>query len=236
MGGRLRSSAALLAGVACLFTFVATAGATSMLDFGVLAPNAGAISYSGGSGPLVGTGITVGSVTGLPGGTPLACTGCVLNFSTGGLSGYTANSWTFGGGDTTTITVTGAVPGAGISDSSTVLLEGQFGNVTVLSVAGAFQIAGAAFVDTKNQTLLDFFHLPGGVYNGNFNISFLANGLPPGGFSSFMVLSGDILNTPSAVPEPSTAMLLAPGLLLGLVYLARPRRSVSSSSIDPFGG
>jgi len=198
----------------------ATAHADMMLDFGIVTPTTGSISYAGGAAPLVGLGIDVDIVTGLPSGTSAACVGCVLNFITGNLTASTATSWDFGGSPTSSITLVGTVPMAGIT-TPTVLLTGQFGSAAVNKFGGTFKIAGASFDDTKDADLLTYFGLPSGPYAGNFNISFLATGSPPGWFTSTTVLSGDVVNTP--VPETSSTVLLGVALA-GIAYLARRQR------------
>ena len=47
----------------------ATAHADTLLDFGIITPTTGSISYAGGGAPLVGLGIDVDIVTSLPSGT-----------------------------------------------------------------------------------------------------------------------------------------------------------------------
>jgi len=214
-------------GIAALFVVRSQAHAVSMLDFGVIAPTTGSISYAGGMNPLVGTNIQVDNIVGLPGGTTLTCVGCVLNFTTGNLTGTTGTTWDFGGGPATSITVTGtAVDSLNNVIASGALLTGGFGMATVTNFANTFKIAGASFTDVKDPNLLAFFGLPTGIpYNGNFNISFMGTGTPPGAFASSTVLSGDIVNTPT--PEPGTMLLLGSGLA-GFGYLARRRRRQAS--------
>src|SRR5437016_14338246 len=58
----------------------------------------GTISYNGSStGPMVGTNISVDTVTGFPG-PPLTCGGCLLNFKTGNFTGFTHATWNFAAG------------------------------------------------------------------------------------------------------------------------------------------
>jgi hypothetical protein len=203
----------------------APAWADPQLDFGVVAPTPGTISYLGGANPLVGTNIEVDNVAGI-GGTPannnvvLAVTGGLMNFTTGNLTGSTATTWSFGGGPLTTITITGGIPALLIPDGTT-LLSGTFGVATVTDLGGSFKIAGSSFADTKNETLASYYGMGGFPgWNGHFNISFETNATAPSAFTSVELFSGDVVNTP--VPEPATMLLLGSGLI-GLAGFARKK-------------
>ncbi len=205
------------------FVLVGTAQAAS-LDFGVIAPTTGSLSYAGGASPLIGSGIDVDEVVGL--GTPSninvvsTCALCQLDFTTGNSTG----GWTFGAGGT--ITITGGIdfPDAtpDIATGST-LLSGTFDGAQIVDIGGGifeFQIAGASFTDTKHPDLLDFYGLPEIGYLGRLNISFSTTANSGDAFSTSTLYSGDIVNQP--VPVPAAVWLFATGLI-GLVAVARRR-------------
>lgn len=202
--------------------FPVVAGAASTLDFNIVSPTAGTISFSGGTDPLIGSGITVDNVVGLD--TPSnnnvlsLCTSCTLDFETGGSTG----GWNFGAGGS--ITLTGGIdfPGAtpDIADG-TILLSGSFGNATIIDLGSGlfqFQIVGGAFTDTKDPDLVAFYGLPNIDYNGNFNISFQTSANMGDAFTSDQVLGGDVVNQP--VPVPAAVWLFGAGLI-GLIGVAR---------------
>lgn len=209
--------------------------ALPVIDFGMVAPTPGTVTYAGGVAPLMGTNIEADNVVGLS--TPLHdsvlsnCVACVINFTTGNLSGYNAatSTWTFNGGGNIQI-----VGGVDFSDNTTLndiasgstLLSGTFNNASVIKLpTGYFQffIAGGSFTDSKHPDLLAYYGLPANVpYEGGFNLSFAAApGGGPGGFSSTMLLSGDVSNTP--VPLPGALWLLGSGLA-GIGAFARRRK------------
>jgi hypothetical protein len=209
-----RMGSVLVLAMACVFLAFTPAQAI-LIDFGVIAPTAGSISYDGVGGPLVGVNIEIDNVvaTGFP--IPLVITDGVLNFTTGNLTGTTASQWNFGGGLASSIVIHGNIPEIGLFDAD--LMWGHFGSANVFAIGNTYKIAGSSFFDWKNEVLLDYYGYSGYPnWKGNFNISFDADGLPPAGFSSSSLYSGDVTNNP--VPEPVTMLLVGSGLLgLGLI-------------------
>jgi len=253
---------ACVVGIGLAFTVTGPAWA-AVLDFGMIAPTSGTISYSGGGTPLVGTDIEVDEVTGL-GGTPLNnnvtydIIGGDLDFTTGGFVSTVFSVSSFGSGGT--ITLVGGVnvdttgdlddlvlTAADLNDPGDLSIRTLFSGtwtspVLVINISGTSKIFGAAFVDVKDDDLVALFGYPGSglTWTGAINLSFAtsSSATPPTGFSTSpncstssppcgTVLSGDITNEPSVIPEPASASLMLLGLgLLGGVGGRRKRLSL----------
>lgn len=217
-----------------LLLFVAPAQAAIYLDFNIDAthPSGASISYTTAGGPLVGTNISVDSVTGfntpLNNGSTYFLTNALLSFTTGNFISYTpsvpyvGNIWTFGSGGTITVT-----------DSTKTWLSGNYVGAAVIQSSSGFAVVISSFDDNKDKALTDYYGLfPINsnpiAFKGDMNLSFNLNLLNATDhtFTSAGVLSGDIKNTPQPgtwVPIPPTVWLLGAGLV-GLVGLRRKFR------------
>lgn len=212
------------------------AQADGIIDFGMESLTSGVISYDGIGGPLVGTDIQVDNVIGIDtpfhAGIPsLEISGGLLNFATGNFdgAGTSPSSWNFlPGGE---ITLTGSInfPGSlGAIDAT--WLKGSFQGASVIEFGSSYKFAVAVFTDNKLCPIIGYYYgdtIPDDTtFLGGFNLSFIAEGVPPGAFTSTTLLSGDLTNTP--VPVPASVLLLGSGLL-GLVGVPRLRRRIKKS-------
>jgi len=221
-------------------SMVASAAHATFLDFVIQPPSdSGSIGFNG-SDPLAANSIKVVNIIGIDtpsqSGAISLCQDCTLSFATGVFIGYAANTWDFGPGGS--ISVYGGVDLTGDGDtndagdiaSGSLLLSGSFNAARVLGLNGgnySFQIAGGDFFDSKHIALLDYYGLPTtGGYQGNLNLSFLAQLNPDGDSQTADFInvpngigSGDIINQP-IVPVPAAAWLFGTGLI-GMTVIAR---------------
>ncbi|MGB8993132.1 MAG: hypothetical protein WCD80_13845 [Desulfobaccales bacterium] len=227
----LMTMAFLMLSLGSAYGFSVVVPTDDPLDFGVESPTTGTIDYGFTSATqLVGTDIQVDNIVGV--GTPqhpgvtLVITGGLLNFTSAGGAGFSfdANHWNWASSGP--ITITGGIADLGIADG-TLLMSGTFQNVTVNKVWDQFLVTTSVFIDTKNETLVDYFYHGAIVpsWTGAFNISFAVDQAPdPGGFFiSNPVVSGNVWNTPESIipiPLPPSVWLLGSGLL-GLLGLRR---------------
>ncbi len=191
--------------------------------------NAGLISYAGGDAPLVGSNLSVSSVTGLStalhpnGALTLDSTGS-LNFTTGNYtSSPTTNEIDFNSGGS--ISITGGIAALGIAPGTT-LLTGSFTGDSFVKSLGTndLDVQGGAFINVVNPTLAAYFGLPVGstVYSGGLATLFEAPSTANGGFASVDLSSGSVSTAP--VPEPTTFAVFAIMAGGGLLYAQRRAR------------
>lgn len=189
----------------------------------------GLVSYDGTLGqPIVGTDIQFQTITGI--GTPinsgvtLSCLGCLLDFTTGGVTAEGPSEWVALGGGT--LTITGAIPALGLA-AGTTLVSGSFLNaplnptVTAAGTSGEFTGFGE---DTKHQTLAEFFGLGEDFVFLATEIALTTTRIDTsdGSFSA-TPNNSDFNNAAVGVTAPASMLLmLLGGFLLGSVgYLSR---------------
>lgn len=187
----------------------------AQINFNIVAPTTGSISYNGTGGALIGTNIDVDNVVGLS--TPAnanvtsTCLTCTLNFTSGLNTSAGGGTWQFGSGGS--ISITGGVDfsvGSDIPVGST-LLTGTFSSATV-SDTGVFEVTFGSFTDVKHAGLLSYYGMPSGNYDGSLTILFSAVGGPGNAITSTSLFGGSIANV-AAVPVPAAAWLFGSGLL-----------------------
>ena len=191
--------------ILCFLVSASAYADTVIIDMGTgLAPSGGVIQLSGGN--ATGTDIPIDSlsVAGAPTGNGVYdLSGSALSSDSNGAASLDFNT------SANTVTITGGVPGLGITDNSTVLLTGSFTSFTV-TPNGIF---GATRPDTKSALLLAALGLPANTQFEYFGFSL--TGLQTG-TDTYTAISTDFKNT-ATVPDPGSGALLAiGGLLLGL--------------------
>lgn len=245
MTSQKRTMIGLVMAVGALAVGTSTARANATLDFslGVTGAGGGTLSYAGGTAPLVGTNIPIGSVTGT--GTSndgtLATTGscagsrACLSFSIGPGSG-SGGSYSFGPSAGSFFRITGGISSLGLPDT-TVLLDAT--GVTVLAnPVNSFTSVQFAFAvipnvpDTKNATLVSHFFgstVPTWTFFGN-----VSGGCAPSTTgcvtsTSFSIVPTSVdINNSAAVPEPMSVLLLG-STMVGIATILRRRKKNSAN-------
>ena len=211
-------------GLSLLFAFWGAAAQACKLDLNVSSATCqGSAGYSGGSTPLVASGLGVASITGID--SPLNpnqvlnLTGGQLNFTTGAFRGTAGGTgWDFAKGGS--VSVTGAIPSLGIAAGS-VLLEGSFTDTTSVRPQDAsdLKVLGATSLNVVNPQLASYL----GLSTGSTAASLLsdivhAQGTPGASFASDCSTSDQQVT--SQVAEPGMIVLYA-STLLGLTAWGR---------------
>jgi hypothetical protein len=192
-----------------------------IIDF--LGGGGGIINYGGGASPLTGTDLPINAVYGIPPGqsSQVPVIGGELNFTTGAfltaidLPGDPFLSFFSTGGS---VSITGAVPAAGISTDS-LLLEGSFVSPPTFTHGGIGigVLSGTLGISFLNQSIVDLFGFgsqpnigPGVLVESLFNISFDSTNFgPTTGFSG----TQNFVNVKAVVPQPVPLILVGSGLV-----------------------
>ena len=202
--------------VAAVVLMAGSAHAATVIDFSTgLAGEGGTISWDGTN--LIGSNIPIGAVTIV--GAPTGSGVYLVSGTASGSGGSGFGSLDFNTGQDF-ITISGCIGGLGVgTDSgSCVPVELMDGSFTSWSNNG-HGLSGAFGIDTKNAELLAAINWPADLPWEFFGVSLTTDTMSPDG-TPYSVVSTDIKNT--AIPEPTTMMLLGTGLLAA--FRARRRQ------------
>lgn len=213
-------------GLSLLFAFWGAAAQACTLDLNLSSATCqGSAGYTGGSTPLVASGLGVASITRTD--TPLSLhpaldlTGGQLNFTTGAFRGTAGGTgWDFAKGGS--VSVTGAIPSLGIAAGS-VLLEGSFTGTTGVRPQDAsdLKVLGATSLNVVNPQLASYLGLSTGS-TASWRLSDIlhAQGTPGASFASDCSTGAPQVTSP--VAEPGMIVLYA-STLLGVTAWGRLR-------------
>jgi hypothetical protein len=194
---------------AAVVLMAGTAQAAPVIDFHTgLAGEGGTISWDGTN--LIGSNIPIGAVT--VAGSPAGVGVYTVSGTASGSGGFGFGSLDFNtSAGNNFITITGCISGLGVGTDSGACVPVDLMNGTFFSWStNGHGLLNALGPDTKNAELLSAINWPADLPWEFFGFSLTTDLMSADG-TPYAVISTDIKNT--AVPEPTTMILLGTGLL-----------------------